>query len=502
MPLPVLPLDVLSHIISLLPEPYYPPASTDRPLPSSRSPSRDPPLAPSCPTPALRPPLDRDLAAQLDPYIPCPSSAPGSASGEIGPAGVASADISAASRASHALLEAARPWLWENVELRSGRGWLAVVNALTEEVVDVDVVIDKPDLADPAHGAQSDGLPELPAVSPSEAFARPMTVSGIGRYVAVPPAGSTYPDPYAHALAGPSRCARDGGGAEDWTARAMRDQSPPQPAHPAALLTPPGSRDASPRPAPAIPLAIKTNLASNPSSGPASSPHPAQTSSPLSPAQARLRGRSRSPRRSLEVGEGISAVLARARSLSTHRQPGAAGAGAGLSPERAAAPISVPSPQQQQNPGPGETETRRSASTSAHVRWPLVRGPSMHRTRTISDGWEEDEGEDNLGPLALHLSRTWSAQRPAAYSPSLDSPNRTFKEDSEYFRGGLDEDHGHGAQASGGADDFLPMPGPYIRHLSFAHFRTVGSRRTQDEAVRGRFVTAGRLEGVIKVGTL
>jgi hypothetical protein len=47
--------------------------------------------------------------------------------------------------------------------------------------------------------------------------------------------------------------------------------------------------------------------------------------------------------------------------------------------------------------------------------------------------------------------------------------------------------------------ELLPPPGPYIRHLSFTNFRTIGSRRTQDEAVRGRFVTAGRLEGVIKV---
>jgi hypothetical protein len=43
-------------------------------------------------------------------------------------------------------------------------------------------------------------------------------------------------------------------------------------------------------------------------------------------------------------------------------------------------------------------------------------------------------------------------------------------------------------------------PGQYIRHLSFANFRTTGTRRTQEEAVRGKFVTGGRLEGVLKVG--
>lgn len=41
-------------------------------------------------------------------------------------------------------------------------------------------------------------------------------------------------------------------------------------------------------------------------------------------------------------------------------------------------------------------------------------------------------------------------------------------------------------------------PGPLIKHLSFANFRTTGTRRTQEEAVRGKFVTGGRLEGVLK----
>ncbi len=30
--------------------------------------------------------------------------------------------------------------------------------------------------------------------------------------------------------------------------------------------------------------------------------------------------------------------------------------------------------------------------------------------------------------------------------------------------------------------DLLPPPGPYIRHINFANFRTIGSRRTQEEA--------------------
>lgn len=60
-------------------------------------------------------------------------------------------------------------------------------------------------------------------------------------------------------------------------------------------------------------------------------------------------------------------------------------------------------------------------------------------------------------------------------------------------------DHDHDELFCNVNPELLPPPGPYIRHLNFTNFRTIGSRRTQDEAVRGRFVTAGRLEGVLKV---
>lgn len=87
---------------------------------------------------------------------------------------------------------------------------------------------------------------------------------------------------------------------------------------------------------------------------------------------------------------------------------------------------------------------------------------------------EEDEADDEIMPLA---------KRSASYRRDMSPP---VVED--------DEDSWENVNP-----ELLPMPGPYIRHLSFTNFKTIGSRRTQEEAVRGRFVTAGRLEGVIKV---
>lgn len=83
----------------------------------------------------------------------------------------------------------------------------------------------------------------------------------------------------------------------------------------------------------------------------------------------------------------------------------------------------------------------------------------------------EDEDEDELMPLA---------QRNASYRREISPP--VAEENWENVN-----------------PELLPPPGPYIRHLSFTNFKTIGSRRSQEEAVRGRFVTAGRLEGVIKV---
>lgn len=85
----------------------------------------------------------------------------------------------------------------------------------------------------------------------------------------------------------------------------------------------------------------------------------------------------------------------------------------------------------------------------------------------------EGECEDELMPLAT---------RSASYRKDTSPPTAGVEENWENVN-----------------PELLPMPGPYIRHLSFTNFKTIGSRRTQEEAVRGRFVTAGRLEGVIKV---
>ena len=308
-------------------------------------------------------------------------------------------DVSSLSRTSHLTLQAARPWLWENVNVTSGRGWLAIVNALTEEVIEVTEMADiLGSLQATASPTSIIGIP----VSPQQAHAQPMTINDLSRYI-TPPSSSFYPSPYATGV-GPSTGHVSG----------LPPMGSPQPPKAAMLLTPPGSRNASP-----VPI-----------------------SSPQMTA-AKIRGRSRSPRRSLgiESSEGISAVLDRSRSLSLHR-----------------------------------TASSRSHSGSFQRRRPLDRRTSMSRTRTISDmfdgeGEEEDEEDDIISPLPDRGRSPRVPTPPKAPEPLEPDP----------------------------VEELLPSPGPYIRHVSFVNFRTIGSGRTQDEAVRGRFVTAGRLEGVIKV---
>jgi hypothetical protein len=84
---------------------------------------------------------------------------------------------------------------------------------------------------------------------------------------------------------------------------------------------------------------------------------------------------------------------------------------------------------------------------------------------------DEDEMEDELMPLAKRRVSFMEERSPSVEEEIWENVN----------------------------PELLPPPGPYIRHITFTNFKTIGSRRTQEEAVRGRFVTAGRLEGVIKV---
>ena len=44
-----------------------------------------------------------------------------------------------------------------------------------------------------------------------------------------------------------------------------------------------------------------------------------------------------------------------------------------------------------------------------------------------------------------------------------------------------------------------PRPGRFVRHIDFNHFRTIGMRRSIEEGVSSRYVTAERLEGILKV---
>jgi hypothetical protein len=294
--------------------------------------------------------------------------------------------------------------------VRSGRGWLSVVNALTEEVMheeeDGQAVVMEPkglgmDIDIKPTSILKDGLPLTP-ISPVRNLDDLPEESQPGSSSGMP----SYPRTQSYSHAGPSN---------GLPPRSVSySYSPPRQGHVSLLLTPPGSRTASPSPhigVQALPSVLKSTV---------------------STATAKLRGRSRSPRRSINFDtEGISSVLDRSRSVSAHP------------------PKRVP------------LERRRS---------------SLSRARTMADidddDDEEEEMEDELMPLAKRRVSFMEERSPSVEEEIWENVN----------------------------PELLPPPGPYIRHISFTNFKTIGSRRTQEEAVRGRFVTAGRLEGVIKVG--
>lgn len=372
MPVPDLPIEVVSQIISLVPPPFYPAVE----MLSQNSPDF--------------------LLHNLDPTPP-PIQTPQNL-------------ISVASKACPRILEAGRPWLWENVEVRSGRGWLAVVNALTEEVIE-DV-----------HAGPSNPISPNPppsAIPALEAHRQPNTIpGGITQYIS-PPSSSIYPSyPYP----------TSSGQGINIIIPPSYSYSPPQPSRLDLLLTPPGSRNSSPNANYISPNGKTDHTSPSPATP---SPNPTSSSPSLSPTS-RLRGRSRSPRRDIGFDmEGISAIFERSRSPSA----------------------------------------RPSSSDSWGRRPPVGRRTSLSRARTreeMENDAEEDEEEDEV--MLLTSPTKYLLTPPVLEEGRLPSHS-----------------------------EMLPPPGPYIRHLSFVSFRTIGSRRTQDEAVRGRYVTAGRLEGVIKV---
>lgn len=354
-PLDQLPLEVLSLVASLVAPPFYPP----------------PPPEDVQPTPELY------VIASLDPEPSSPKSV--------------SAELSAITKSCSHVLEASRPWLWENIDVRSGKGWLAVVDALTEVVGDDEEPL--------SPGVHSDGttsplgspfFPPVPSMAASGPSYPVPGMSSKGSSVAASLNGAVTPPPEATDDSQPSQMVPSvpvGSGLpfqrsvtlDQGAVQRLYDRPRtastglPQPRRLSVLQnTPPGSRNVSP--------------------------------------SARLRGRSRSPRRGLDFDtEGISSVLSRSLSLSL----------------------------------PGGYH-------------PLMRQSSLSRVLTCSAVEEPPSPEPVTPPEP-------------AFHPD-DNPN----------------------------PEMLPPPGPYIRHLSFTNFRTIGARRSQEEAVRNRFVTAGRLEGVIK----
>ena len=447
MQVPELPLDVLSQIAALVSPPYHPPSEYD---------------APDSPTP---PPFVLDALDPHPPNLPYPNNT-----------------LSALSKASHRLLEASRPWLWEEVDVRSGGGWLAVVNALTEEVpgsgerTPMEITMKRKYPS--SLGKRTPVTPLSPAIPAADAHVTPNTIPGGTNHYSPNP--TAFPFPYTPPNSTPSQSSALG---------VQFPASPPQPSHAALLLTPPGSRGTSPNPAfqpiiyeasMALQRAGSSSQGSESDERPyesqrehsSSGEHGAQlsrcntiaTSAPNSnskpgilstPHSRKLRGRSRSPHGRVGFDTAsISGVIERSRSASAHRSPDDRTPRDGW-PRRVT------------------LERRRSSLSRSRVRSQY----DCDDEKGATD--EEDEEDDIITPMSPPKTYTMPTRIPAV-QPLTEQP----AEEEEAFENVNPE--------------LLPTPGPYIRHLSFNNFRTIGSRRTLDEAVRGRYVTGGRLEGVIK----
>ncbi|ODN84553.1 hypothetical protein L202_00481 [Cryptococcus amylolentus CBS 6039] len=382
---PDLPLDVLCNVVALVPPPFY---------------AAPPPLEPS-PTPP------NELIANLD-----PSPHPAQTDGQC---------ISALTRASSCLLEAARPWLWEHVDVKGGRGWLAIVNALTEEVIEQDVEQLTPLGGSVGGGSDGTGSGGQTPVTGPEALRHPGAIAAQSMQAyASPPSSATMPFP-VNSSAGPMMASGF-------------SSSPPQPSHIHQLLTPPTSRTSSPAPG-QQPNSPAVSVSGSGSDRAEHSPSPGP-SSISSATRTKLRGRSRSPRRTVGFEtQGIHAVLERSRSASdgSQRPPG------------------------------------------GNTRGFLHRRTSLSRSRTWHDSPGDDEEEEEDDEIMPLVTPPVKPPKTGVITP------RVTPEDRENAN-----------------PELLPPPGPYIRHLSFTNFRTIGARRSQEEAVKYRFVTAGRLEGVIK----
>lgn len=377
-----LPVETLSHAVSLLAPPFY----SDINLPSSdlqpESESSEPEAGPS--------------TSSASRYYPSLDPPPFSGS-------TIAYQISQVSKTCHVLLEASRPWLWESVDVQGGRGWLAIVNALTEEVVEDEN----------GEGVKEDqrvSVPPTPVALQESTV--PSSDSGLG-LSGTPPHAAIHSFPVL---------------SPTWTTPLTSSNLIE------GLPNPPTTKSILTSPSPIIP-------------------------------QSKLRGRSRSPRRTIGfVDQGISSVLEK------------------RSPQPSPTPIGLQRP-------PGLAWPRRPSFTAG-------RRTSLSNVNNREED-DEEEIEEHVKPqevlgkrsIGFESSASGEAQRAAdririLTPPKPEPPGLPPAEEEHWLNCN---------------PELLPPPGPYIRHLSFVNFRTIGSRRTQDEAVRGRFVTGGRLEGVLKV---
>lgn len=125
-------------------------------------------------------------------------------------------------------------------------------------------------------------------------------------------------------------------------------------------------------------------------------------------------------------------------------------------------------------------------------------GPS-DQGGSVVDGLPALGAPLDVGPQVLTdepASTSWAGEPMAGAEPPLESPM-----DAEGFQPEFNVPEKTPADPDYEFEFELPTrlpPIPQIQSLSFANFRTTGTRRTQEEAVRGKFVTPQRLYHVLR----
>ncbi|TEB34654.1 hypothetical protein FA13DRAFT_1625226 [Coprinellus micaceus] len=123
-------------------------------------------------------------------------------------------------------------------------------------------------------------------------------------------------------------------------------------------------------------------------------------------------------------------------------------------------------------------------------------------TRRLRESFFEIDNATNLDvpedPISIDMLSPMSSRDPSPrrLRPKSKSPARwkIVRSISDAIQTALDE-RSLGLYVPSPKD---PLPGRYVRHLDFNHFRTIGMRRSVEEGVNSRFVTGDRVQAVLK----